>query len=46
MTLVFLDSMALTKSQAVNPVSADYGKIAGLFEDLNLYINRLKISEK
>ena len=46
MILVFLDSMVLNKSQAANSVSADYDKIAGLFEDLDLYLNRLKILEK
>lgn len=27
-------------------MSADYDKIAGFFEDLDLYLNRLKILEK
>ena len=44
--LLFLDSMVLNKSQSANTVSADYDKIAGLFEDLDLYLNRLKILEK
>lgn len=46
MMLLFLDSMVLNKSQSANTVSADYDKIAGLFEDLDLYLNRLKILEK
>ena len=46
MGLVFLDSIILNKSQAANSVSADYDKIAGLFEDLDLYLSRLKILEK
>ncbi|KAF4627731.1 hypothetical protein G7Y89_g10420 [Cudoniella acicularis] len=32
--------------KAVNSVSADYDRIAGLFEDLDLYLSRLKILEK
>ena len=30
----------------MNAVSADYDKIVGFFEDLDLYLNRLKILEK
>ncbi|TAQ84511.1 hypothetical protein B7494_g7175 [Chlorociboria aeruginascens] len=32
--------------KAANSVSADYDKIVGFFEDLDLYLNRLKILEK
>ena len=46
MILALMDSMALNRSQATNSVSADYDKIARLFEDLELYLNRLKILEK
>jgi len=35
----------INKSQATNSVSADYDKISKLFEDLDLYLNRLKILE-
>lgn len=30
----------------MNSVSADYDKISGFFEDLDLYLHRLKILEK
>ena len=33
------------KCQTVNSVSADYDKVAGFFEDLDLYLSRLKILE-
>ncbi len=46
MVLVFLNSMILITFQAVNSVSADYDKITEFFEDLDLYLNRLKILEK
>ncbi|KAL9611964.1 MAG: hypothetical protein Q9167_003404 [Letrouitia subvulpina] len=36
----------LNKIKSVNSVSADYDKIAGFFEDLYLYLNRLKTLEK
>ena len=45
MKIVILDCVTLNSIQAVNSVSADYDKIAGLFEDLDLYLNRLKILE-
>ncbi|TGO07453.1 hypothetical protein BTUL_0275g00150 [Botrytis tulipae] len=43
-TTAFPPSTAIFTA-AVNSVSSDYEKIAGLFEDLNLYLNRLKILE-
>lgn len=33
-------------SQSAKAVSADYDKIVGFFEDLDVYLNRLKILEK
>lgn len=35
----------LTGVQTANNVSADYDTIAGFFEDLDLYLKRLKIPE-
>ena len=37
--------IVLNGFQVANSVSADYDKIAGFFEDLNSYLNRLKILE-
>ncbi len=36
----------LNNLQTVKSVSADYDKIVGFFEDLDLYLRRLKILEK
>lgn len=38
--------MIFNKSQTANKVSADYDKIVEVFEDLDLYLSRLKILEK
>ncbi|KAL8648633.1 MAG: hypothetical protein Q9210_004877 [Variospora velana] len=38
--------VASAASMSANAVSADYDKIIGFFEDLNLYLHRLKILEK
>lgn len=35
----------LNETQSANVVSADYDKVVAFFEDLNLYLNRLKILE-
>ena len=43
---VLLYRMIRNKSQTANNVSADYDKIVEVFEDLDLYLNRLKILEK
>lgn len=43
---VLLYRMILNKSQTANNVSADYDKIVEVFEDLDLYLSRLKILEK
>lgn len=45
MAPVFMDSIVLDKFQAATSVSADYDKIAGLFEEFQVYLLRLKILE-
>lgn len=42
---VYLCIPGLNEPQTANAVSADYDKIVGFFEDLDLYLNRLKILE-
>jgi len=45
MILVFFPNIVFDEFQAANSVSSDYEKISGLFEDLDLYLSRLKILE-
>ena len=38
--------MGVDTTQSANAVSADYDRIAGIFEDLDLSLHRLKVLEK